>query len=56
MSETLEFEAPAHDGVSRRARLVLAIMSVIVMLLVVGVVEVATLAAVTVVSSGRNHR
>ena len=56
MSEYWSLEAPQSSDISRRARLMLAIASVLVLLMCVGVVEVGALAAVSVVSSGRNHR
>lgn len=56
MAEYLNFEVPEPVGISRRARLVLAIAAVMVLLAFVGVIEVGALAAVTIVSSGRNHK
>ncbi|HEX3680616.1 MAG TPA: hypothetical protein VHU90_12920 [Galbitalea sp.] len=46
----------AQEPVSRRARLVLAILATAILLTFVGVVEVAVLAVVTIVSAGTNHR
>jgi hypothetical protein len=44
------------EPVSRRARLVLAILSALVLLAFIGVIEVGVLAVATVVSAGTNHR
>ena len=55
MSEYLDLEAQRPGDISHRARLLLAIASVLVLLVCVGVVEVGVLAAVSIVSSGRNH-
>jgi hypothetical protein len=55
MTEILRFETPVRDGLSHRARVILAIGAVMVLLMVVGVIEVGALAAITIVSSGRNH-
>ena len=46
----------AAEPVSRRARLVLAILATLVLLTFTGVVEVGVLAVVAVVSAGTNHR
>jgi hypothetical protein len=51
---TLGVSDPAP--VSRRARLVLAIAAMLVVLTFVGVIEVGVLAVVTVVSAGTNRK
>ena len=55
MTGPIVFEAPEPASVGRRARLVLAILASLVLLVCLGVVEVGTLAAVTVMSSTTNH-
>jgi hypothetical protein len=54
MTSPITLEVP--KPVSRRARLVLAILATLVLLTFIGVVEVGVLAVVTVVSAGTNHR
>jgi hypothetical protein len=56
MAEYLNLVVPEPVGISRRARLMLAIASVLVLVAFVGVIEVGVLAAVTIVSSGRNRQ
>jgi hypothetical protein len=56
MTEYLDLYVPEPDGISPRARHLLAVASMIILLMVVGVIEVGTLAAVTIVSSGQNHK
>jgi hypothetical protein len=56
MTGPISFEASDSPPGSRRARLVLAIMSTLVLLATIGVVEVVVLALVTIVSSGTNHQ
>ena len=55
MTGPIAFEAPQPAPVGRRARLILAILATLVLLVCLGVVEVAALAAVTVMSSTTNH-
>lgn len=55
MTSPIVFEVPEPAPVSRRARLVLAILATLVLLACLGVAEVGVLAAVTVVSSSTNH-
>ena len=55
MSKYSEIEATEPDGIGHRARLVLAIAAMLVLLTCVGVIEVGVLTAVSAVSSGRSH-
>ncbi|HEX4057765.1 MAG TPA: hypothetical protein VHX87_05560 [Galbitalea sp.] len=55
MTGPVTFEALHPAPVSRRARLVLAILASLVLLVALGVVEVGVLTAVSVVSSGTNR-
>jgi hypothetical protein len=55
MTSPLALEVPEPAPVSRRARLVLAILATLVLLACLGVAEVGVLAAVTVFSSSTNH-
>jgi hypothetical protein len=54
MTGPIVFETP-EASVSRRARLVLAILATLVLVAAIGVVEVGALAAVSVISSSQNH-
>jgi hypothetical protein len=56
MTRPITFAEPNPAPVSRRSRLVLAILATLVLFFTVGVLEVFILAAVTVVSAGTNHR
>jgi hypothetical protein len=53
MTGPIAFEPPPPVG--RRARVVLAVLATLVLLACLAVVEVGTLAAVTVMSSTTNH-
>jgi hypothetical protein len=55
MTGPIVFEAPQPAPVGRRARVVLAVLATLVLLACLAVVEVGTLAAVTVMSSTTNH-
>jgi membrane protein YdbS with pleckstrin-like domain len=55
MTGPIVFEAPASSELSHRARLALAIVAALVLLVAVGVVEVGVLAAASVFSSSQNH-
>jgi hypothetical protein len=56
MTRPIALEAPRPAPVSRRARLVLAIVATLVLMVAIGVVEVGVLAAATVISAGTNHK
>jgi hypothetical protein len=56
MTRPITLAGTESASVGRRARLALAILATLVLLVFVGVLEVAVLAAVTVVSAGTNHR
>ena len=55
MTGPIVFETPQPAPVGRRARVVAAVLATLVLLACLAVVEVGTLAAVTVMSSATNH-
>ena len=56
MTGPISYEATNSVPGSRRARFIMAIVSSLVLLGSIGIVEVAVLALVTIVSSGTNHQ
>jgi hypothetical protein len=56
MNRPITLGVPQPAPVSRRARLVLAIIATLVLMMAIGVVEVGVLAAATIVSAGTNHK
>jgi hypothetical protein len=55
MTGPIVFDAPDSPELSLRARLLLAIIACVVLLIAVGVVEVGVLAVASVFSSSQNH-
>jgi hypothetical protein len=55
MTSPILFEAPQPAPLGRRARLILAILASLVLLVCVGVAELGALTAVAVMSSTTNH-
>ncbi len=55
MTGPIVFEAPQPATVSRRARLVLALLAALVLLGAIAVMEIGAVTALTVFSSAHNH-